>query len=538
VVIFNKKLRKEAFKYYYNRISISDFIQHLFSSPPRIKYQAELGQSCFYLPFSFFVLIKPGFEAKKDKIISLLKSSGVDILKIDLLKNFSDLIRILYEDDDRIKHILADAVFPKLEEESPGYALTCQADKKLDLIRLKSYIRKKVGLRFFHIVFDDDEMSLGLNSIHIPEREDMDFEFKIVQQHVAHSYTALQNFRDYSPAVEIKILIACCRPQPDINEIKALDFKNFDGHYLQRKLGLNYITPYFASQVKKYKLQQYLPPELVSKINKDLEYNISIHKNRATKLSEFSTKFKQKGLDFILIKGDANSRYSYDNIGHKIFWDHDVLINAVDKEKAVSLCLDLDLVPLNRNGIRISERELFDKMNLYHNVHLGPAPDHSKYKYGIPDDAVKLEIHWDLWEPGSAYVIPVEFYFENTRIFNGHTVVEPTICFLHLCLHQYKHSCHETSSRMELRQAVDMMRLVFYRHTEFNFDLLNKIINEHNLFTPVYYCLLRNQVFFKKELSPIYELFQRITAQGKQGLCAVKTAAYLKQLRLNNYSIC
>ena len=435
-------------------------------------------------------------------------------------------------------------LYPPLEREGRRAAvIDCVADKKIDLVAVKQAIRRAVPMAFFHVRAPaaERDLLLGLNAVHIPEREDIAAERAVVRAFEDEpERTAYLGPRlSAGPRSEVSLAIEACRFAPDVGLVERC-LEGIEADYLERKLARGMIAPYFASRLADLGLLDRLPAPLPARLREALAHNLAIHETRARTLEGWLAVLERRGLSPVLIKGDAIARVAYARLGHKLFWDHDVLVPVEARREAVRVCVEeLGLVPMDRNGVRTSRQELLDKVELYHNVHLGPPPDPSAHRFGIADDQVKLEIHWEVAEPFHPYRLPPELFLAGARRRGTLLLPRDEVLFLHLVVHQFKHACHESRWGVELRLAVDLYRLVLLRSDDWEWDFVEAAVRDLGLAAPFAYVLRRDAALFPELLGvgPLASLLDRFEARGRAELCPVHAGALAYNGTVHDHSV-
>ncbi len=195
MIILNPYCRKKLNGYYKKIMRTTDYIRALFSEP---KYRS-VDVSCIdmsYLPNKkrtsdviaentpITILLKPteSLFKRRNKINQYFKSNGFHIEEEFTVTNFSDLIDTLYFGAHYIaRYVVALYKNDSILKQRLGTVVIVKHEKKIDLIKLKNAIRCITGFDFYLINVSGNNNFIGLNTIHIPDSENMEKETKIIR---------------------------------------------------------------------------------------------------------------------------------------------------------------------------------------------------------------------------------------------------------------------------------------------------------------------------------------------------------------------
>lgn len=262
----------------------------------------------------------------------------------------------------------------------------------------------------------------------------------------------------------------------------------------------NKVAPYMHNQLKK--IGHPFAAELTAEHDRIREQNTQRLQAGLPVLLEL----QQRGVDVIILKGNAIAEEVFQDIGYKPMNDIDILV----KQK------DLDTV-----------YEVFQKHRL---VSAGALDEdfrkQEKYSHHWPpfftqDLRCFFGTHWNLAAAARGMHLPVEKFWQNKESFvllgNTFFRLSPAHFVLHLCVHL-------SPVKTGLREVGDIVKVVTHREKDLDVDLFTEMVKEAKAEEDVYEALsLANSIsavsFIKEVISKLTPLIPEKKKQEVKKRC-------------------
>lgn len=156
-----------------------------------VEYQPSTNQSTEKTDIvtkgtEFVVVLKPCLKMKRSIKIAqvVIEKFGARIIARETVQQFGQMIKVLYQHNSQISQMVAELYNSERSMlHRAGTVFFCEAKADIDLISLKTIVRRKIGYHFFIIynVWSKIEILVGLNGVHIPDAKSMIDEEAIIR---------------------------------------------------------------------------------------------------------------------------------------------------------------------------------------------------------------------------------------------------------------------------------------------------------------------------------------------------------------------
>lgn len=168
-------------------------------------------------------------------------------------------------------------------------------------------------------------------------------------------------------------------------------------------------------------------------------------------LDKILHQLNEKNIPVIVLKGAYLATAVYENIGLRGMSDIDLLVKKEDLLRAEEAVLHLR-----------GEPEQYNRIVLDSSCHFG---------YKLPDQGLRVEIHWSLVSANMPFLIDVEGLWKRAQPLssgqNNALALSPEDLLLHLCLHAAKHTFN-----LQIRMLCDLGEVISNYGDEMNWEIL------------------------------------------------------------------
>lgn len=247
------------------------------------------------------------------------------------------------------------------------------------------------------------------------------------------------------------------------------DYKAFYDYCFKWKL-----APWVYTQLKNKNLLQLLPDSTQELFHKEHTRIVEQNSKRNHIAQQVFVKFKEKGIDVAVLKGNYFLHTVYKDVGYKRMNDFDILIRKEDWNKIQDVYLELGFIPLGFGWSGEKEK---------------PAQfSHVGMSFISPDYNCIFGSQWGLKSPTTKYEVNIEevwksavpFEFEGVNIL----ALSPEYNFLHLILHLGIYKCG-------VRDCMDIYNLLY--HESLDYEKMYRILEQANALDKAYFaCQMSN----------------------------------------------
>lgn len=254
-------------------------------------------------------------------------------------------------------------------------------------------------------------------------------------------------------------------------------FQILEGNEEDQEAFFNYckqwkLAPWLYLQIKRLNLLKFLCSKVIMLFEEVYTTVRNENEQRNTEAARFLAKFKERGIDVAVLKGNLFISSVYGDTGYKKMNDFDMLIHPTDWGKVQQVYNDMGYIPLGFGWS--GEKGKAAKFS------------HTGLSFISPNYHCITGTQWGLKSPTSNYSVNAEKLWENTKpfTFQGIEVSQMSVEYnlLHLVLHMgiYK---------IGIRDCMDVYNLLL-SDTNFDEDVFVELCKNSNAIDKAYFTLV------------------------------------------------